>query len=179
MAAFFFLYGNTVLAQESKLSDFNASELDQRLIDQQIAPIHSRAELQQYVQTLPSDSPLRRLTQGARTRFLDSLVFSSSGLASYSYEDIALELTAYEAYKLLMLFGQQATVRSIPGIKQPDEISKTVMSVTRMRSDRSAGYKSTWLPGDDSYPVDYPDHACQSRATCVESLGKICIGSNC
>ncbi|MFC6841050.1 hypothetical protein [Xanthomonas theicola] len=87
-------YATLTIAQEPTASGGNGLALDQRLIDQLTAPIKSRADLRGYLAAVPADSPLRRLTPGARKRFIDSLVFSPSGLASYSYEDIASELTA-------------------------------------------------------------------------------------
>ncbi|MFC7520178.1 hypothetical protein ACFQS6_08195 [Xanthomonas populi] len=146
-------------------------------MDQEVAPIRSQAELQEYLRVLPARSPLKFLSPVAREKFLNSLVFSRNGLASYSYKDLAIELTALEAYKVLALFGQQATVTLIPGLRQPDGFSKTIMS--------SAGSRAFASPGDGrcspeaSSKADYPDHACVARATCVEALGKICVGANC
>lgn len=84
-----------------------------------------------------------------------------------------MELTALEAYKVLSLFGQQSTVTLIPGLRQSDGFSKKIMSSIDSRERGSA------VSPDQNKDPDYPDYACVAKATCGQSMGKICIGTNC
>ncbi|MDO0844162.1 hypothetical protein EIQ06_14985 [Xanthomonas campestris pv. campestris] len=181
VGACFFFIASGVIAQNVSLSN-NAlgTSMDRRLLEQEVAPIRSRAELQEYLKFMPAQSPLKYLSPSNRERFLNSLVFSESGLASYSYQDLEMELNALEAYKVLSLFGQQATVALIPGLRQSDGFSKAIMSSVDSREPVNAisGEYRPDASKDPDYP-DYPDYACVAKATCGQSMGKICIGANC
>ncbi|WP_144410946.1 hypothetical protein [Xanthomonas arboricola] len=159
--------GTDVMARDALNPVSGSREVDQRILDQDVALIRSYEDLQKYVRLLPQDSPLRLLSSGASKRFISSLTFSPNGLSSYSYDDLVHELTAYEAYKVLALFGQQTSVAVIPGLSQPDEISKA--AVSSAKSISSPKYDGT----------DYRDMKCEAPATCSPATGRICLGTNC
>jgi hypothetical protein len=71
-----------------------------------------------------SVNPLAALSPRARRHFIASLRFGPQGLASFSTADLENELSVSEAYRLLALFGMQATVAVIPGlaVKTPEDV---------------------------------------------------------
>ncbi|MCC4588966.1 hypothetical protein LL962_17980 [Xanthomonas sp. NCPPB 1067] len=175
MSTCLFFATSVVIARDAGVSGNNVdASIDQRLLDQEVAPIRSRAELREYLRVMPAQSPLLLLSYSSRERFLNSLVFSENGLASYSYEDLVAQLNALDAYKVLSLFGQQATVKLIPGLRQTDGFSQAIMAPADSTHLISRGYGPT-----ASKEPDYPDYACVAKATCGQSMGKICIGANC
>ena len=99
----------------------------QRAIDEARAPIKSYADLRNYLAAEPSSSPLNRLSPVAKTRFLESLVFTERGLGGYSYEPLKGELTASQIYDVLSLFGAQATTRLIKGATVKNETDRLIM----------------------------------------------------
>lgn len=145
-------YQTALVEQESK----------ERELAYQLATIKSQADLQAYVAQRPNASPLNSLSPGAKQRFLQSLVFTDLGLASFDYRDLRSELTATQIYQLLGLFGVQRSTSSIPGL-------------------RIAGPSDAAIIAFSENPVigDYPDYWRESRATCRPSTGAVCIGGNC
>lgn len=91
------------------LAQVGAEQARQRALDIEMAPIKSADELAAYLHDADAASPLMTLTPAARERFLASLEFNKGGLVSYQYDDLARELTASQAYRLLTLFGAQRT----------------------------------------------------------------------
>jgi len=173
-----FFATSVVVARDGDLSGGAATAaIDQQLIDQEVAPIRSQAALRQYLRVMPAKSPLRLLSASSRERFLGSLVFSKKGLASYSYEELAAHLTAFEAYKVLALFGQQSSVKVIPGLRQPDELSRAIMLSADARGSSSPA--SGGVSPDQSTTPNIPNYGCVRRATCGQEEGKVCIAANC
>lgn len=141
-------------------------ELMARDLAYQLAPIKSEKDLHIYLAKNSGNlNPLRSLSKGAQQRFLQSLVFTDKGLASFDYSDLRVELTAAQIYQLLSVFGAQHSTKSIPGLRIVDTADMIIDS-----------------QGDDNrfYPAtDYPDYKCERPATCVTNFSSICIGSNC
>lgn len=164
LASLLFLIGPACFAQtlESGNSNPTESQIDQRILDQIAAPITSRAALDGYVRRLPPESPLLKLPADLRKEFLDSLVFTERGLASYRYVPLQ-KIDMADAYRILALFGVQASISVAPA-----------MSIT---SNESAMIKAA--AGLSPQPIDYGDYACVSKATCRRDTGAICIGSSC
>lgn len=142
-----------------------AHELAERDLAYRLAPIKSAVDVRSYVaKNARVKTPLSGLSKGAQQRFLQSLVFTDMGLASFDYRDLRAELTATQIHELLGLFGAQRSTKAIPDLRIANSTDAAI-----------AGYG-----GEDAFePVDYPDMWCESRATCRPSTGGICIGSNC
>jgi hypothetical protein len=123
-----------------------------------IAPIKSQEDLQNYLASANSGSPLYRLSKPSQERFLASLRFNENGLTSFEYVDLERELSAEQAYRLMALFGAQHVVSLFKNIRQETPADRTIMA-----------------SGPNSQ--DYPGYACQSRATCAKSFDTICMSS--
>jgi len=83
-------------------------------------PITSREQLDAYLRdTLEQRSPLSWLSEPARQRFLDGLVFGANGVGGMSVEDLRYELSAEQAYSLLQLFGQQNLALDLAARQEP------------------------------------------------------------
>jgi hypothetical protein len=80
-------------------------------------PIHSKADLQRYLSTAGSDSPLNRLSVTSRRAFLSSLRFNSAGITTFRYDGLQRELTASQAYRVLALFGFANDIALIPHLR--------------------------------------------------------------
>lgn len=83
--------------------DTREARILQRELSFLLAPIQSKEDLAAYLlhieNNAQSNSPLLRLTPDARKRFINSLVFTEKGLASYYYGDLVVQLSASEAYR--------------------------------------------------------------------------------
>lgn len=137
-------------------------ELDERELAYRLAPIKSKADIQSYLaRTAGGKTPLSALSHGAKRRFLQSLVFTDRGLASFDYRDLRVELTATQIHEILSLFGVQRSINAIPGLRvvSPGDVA-------------IAEYGGDW-------ETDYSDYWCESKASCRRSTGAICIGDNC
>lgn len=128
-------------------------------IDQINAPIHSSAQLDEYLNALESTSPLKALSAPALEKFVSSLRFNESGLVSYRYSDIESELTAQQAYRLLALFGAQRTLGLMSNIRmQSPEDERVIRRVLEIPAADHVGYE------------------CAGRATCMRSPDRVCMG---
>lgn len=132
-----------------------------------LAPIKTREDLDRYLEELRQNpearSPLHLLSPGARDRFLNSLVFTETGLGGYYYGDLQAQLTASQIYRLLSLFGAQHTTARIRGARIESRADQLIMDQI----------ESNMLP-----PADYENYECVSRATCGPRTNYICT-SNC
>jgi len=129
-----------------------------RGIDFAMAPVKSDADLAAYLRTAGRDSPLMALSPAARRRFLDSLTFNESGLVGYNYEELARELTASQAYKVLALFGAQRTTHLL-GARVVDAADAAVSTPARV----------------PRLMQDYRDYKCVSPHNCYGSRFYICL----
>lgn len=84
----------------------------QAQIDAAVAPIRSRADLARHLQTR-RDSPLQRMAPMDRARFIEGLVFTEKGLASYSFLPMEGRLSVTETFRILALFGAQGSIGSV------------------------------------------------------------------
>jgi hypothetical protein len=120
----------------------DAEQARQESIDFEMAPIKSEMDLSEHLRTADKHSPLMALSPGARQRFIASLGFNENGLVSYRYDDLARELTASQAYRLLSLFGVQRTTHLL-GARTEAAADAAVSErpiVPRLRADHT-GYK--------------------------------------
>ena len=129
-----------------------------RGIDFAMAPVKSDADLAAYLRTAGRDSPLMALSPAARRRFLDSLTFNENGLVSYQYQDIAQELTASQAYRVLSLFGVQRTTHLL-GARVEDAADAAVSA----------------KPHVPQLMADHAKYKCVSPHNCYYSEFFICL----
>jgi len=94
-------------------------------IELAVAPIRSRADLSSHLRT-HRDSPLLRLPSAQRQRFIDGLVFTEQGLASYSYLPLEGALSVTDTYRILALFGAQGSIASFQN-RRPDSDAERAM----------------------------------------------------
>jgi hypothetical protein len=135
-------------------------ERDAQIADTKLAPIRSKADLDEYLTTHPV-SPFNAFSKRALERFVDSLTFSQLGLTGYRTAEIESDLTPRKAYAILSLFGVQKTISSLDFEHASDEDKELLQ--------RSGNVINT----------DYKDYKCVGRATCSWSTLNICIGGNC
>lgn len=80
------------------------------------------------------------------------------------FSDLVAELTASQIHQVLSLFGAQRTTSIIPVVRAISLADKAIMA-----------------PGGDYENVihdpDYPSYQCVGRATCEESVSRICMHS--
>lgn len=117
-----------------------------------VTQIQSARDLETHLQTTP-DSPLNRMSPDARQRFVDSLVFTDRGLASYRYVELQ-SLSTTDVFEILNLFGVERTAPTISKETAPSNFSEII--------------------GDG----DREGYWCSSHATCSVASGSICT-SNC
>jgi hypothetical protein len=117
---------------------------------QPTSQIQSAKELDAYLRATPN-SPLDRLPAAAKQRFIDSLVFTENGLASYTYIDLEA-LSPTEIYKILSLFGAEHTTSMIT-------------------------QEQLLPPPGGGGAKDYIDYECSKRATCTAKAFNICTSS--
>jgi superfamily I DNA/RNA helicase len=153
-----------VLERTAADSSLFERELIEREIANRMAVVRNKAELASYLASAPKNSPLMLLSKGARQRFLQSLIFTDRGLASFQYSELRSELNASQIYRLLSIFGAQNSTKSIPGLRVESETDAAVY-------DQVTGLLQP--------AVDYPDRMCVTPATCRKSIDDICIGNNC
>jgi len=147
-------------AAERMGDEVSASEARLRTaVSYELAAVKTRSQLASYLGRSGGNTPLDALSAGARARFLGSLRFNESGLAEYSYSDLARELSTSEAYGILAIFGAQT--------------SAPFYARTRIDSDIDAGLTTLRMA------EDHRDAKCVSHGTCQTGwVGFICT-SNC
>lgn len=119
-----------------------------------VLPITNQAELDAYLKSEPSDSPLRELSGDARQRFLSGLRFGEAGgLSSFRFSDLRLELEDAQARSVLRLFDMERAWDLV----SPESARQS------LRPEPPLGNKDYW---------------CRSRATCAPETGSICT-TNC
>lgn len=159
---FLFSVAATAIAQDHSTETSQVNSLDKLMARQAdlnlaTAPIRSRSDLFAYLRGVAAPvSPLSKLSPGARERFLASLTFNENGLTGFSYEDLRIELTATEIYRVLSLFGAQHDTALIGGV--------------RIQSASDAQIMENPLP-----PDDHEGYACVGRATCNTRPSFICM----
>ena len=103
------------------------------------APIQSKADLLKYLADLPSQSPLRALSEDARSSFIASLRFQKDGLASFSTIEMKRELTLRQAHDVLALFGSQEAMLKLPiEVTSQEEAELLEQMKRRCQARRSA-----------------------------------------
>lgn len=160
--------GGTALAQNTASSSGLAEaaevvakkELDSRASETFLAPIRSQAELETYLGQRKT-SPFNALSPRSLKLFLDSLVFTEKGLASYRYKELEAELSPRQAVELLSLFGAQKTVSSLDFAQASAAEKEAVAKIGPIFNEDHKGYR------------------CVPPATCMAAMDMICVGANC
>jgi hypothetical protein len=135
-----------------------ACATDQGPVVDDTAPIRSASELATYLGETPS-SPLNRLSAEGKRRFMDSLVFSEKGLASYRYAELRAELTPVEIEQVLGLFG----------------VDRNASLLTRTPSSASSLDDVDIGPDPDTGGEgDREGYKCESPGSCVKATNYIC-----
>lgn len=150
-------------AAASSVADFAQREA---LLNAEMAPIRSRAELDAYLlRTRSAASPLSALSPSAQHRFLNSLRFTPAGLASFRYADLEAELTPTQAYKLLALFGVQQDVPLLKSAREVTALDAVIMGIGGGMAGIGLG--------------DHEGYWCETSRphTCAKAPGYICTGN--
>ncbi|HVQ33086.1 MAG TPA: hypothetical protein VMS49_04010 [Lysobacter sp.] len=122
-----------------------------------LAPVRNVGQFQAYLRDHrgPS-SPFHAMSPAALERFSRSLVFNENGLASYAYADLRRELSASQIYAALRVFGAEASVSSIPGLKGRNRADKLVL-------------EARW-----AVPSGHHDMYCAGLGSCAPRLDWVC-----
>lgn len=140
------------------MHDVDAEQARLRAIDFEMAPIKSDADLATYLRTAGEESPLMALSPGARERFLATLTFNENGLVGYKYEELARELTASQAYRILALFGAQRTAHLLGArVESPADTAVVRMPIVQ------------------GLRADYKEYKCVSPHNCYGQRFYICL----
>lgn len=106
IAIFFaFCFVNFAFAENGAIS---GASLTNRHLNERVALIHSKSDLENYLKLTPSGrSAFRHLSLTNRKIFLDSLVFANAGVGSYNYDVLVSNLKINQVRDILALFGLQ------------------------------------------------------------------------
>lgn len=132
-----------------------------RAMDFKLAPFKSKSELERYIATKPLDSPLNVLSVAAARRFINGFEFNEKGVTTFSYRELS-GLTASQVYSILAMVGIQSATQSVPGLLIENDTDRAIMAPRNITPQMKA---------------DYGDYRCEARATCTQSLTKICTGN--
>ncbi|MDP5211097.1 hypothetical protein [Microbulbifer sp. 2205BS26-8] len=124
-----------------------------RELDFNLAPIKNLGDLKAYLAITPIESsPLGSLTDVEREIFINSLVFTSKGLASFDYSVLNYGPTVTEVYSILALFGSQSSISSIPNLTITSELDSSIMAAAEMFQQRPVlnNYRC-----EQAYPFEY------------------------
>jgi hypothetical protein len=148
------------VSMNSVMAYLRQQETTREAIELAMAPIKSRADLQQYLaEKHIKPSPLDTLSPAAKQRFISSLKFNEHGITTFDYRDLEAGLTSTQIYRVLALFGVQHDSSLLRHAKIQTPTDRNVMSFGPIFQD-------------------HQDYECSKRATCSESIGDICT-SNC
>lgn len=118
---------STISAAQIQQSQQNADR--QNRINFLLAPIKSQKDLNQYLNThATTKNPLDYLSAPAERRFLEELVFTDHGLASFDYKDLENELTPTQIYQVLSLFGAQGATAELSRAEVRSETDRLLIS---------------------------------------------------
>lgn len=150
--------GKVVVSGDEAIRIAEVTAKQRERLDFLAAPIKNRSDLSDYMARTPkSMSPFRFLSDGARNRFVESLVFNENGLVGFDYSELASELNARQALQILALFGAQRIAGIIPYRRVESDIDREIMAPTMRMID------------------DHKDYRCESHATCTAWNSKICM----
>lgn len=158
--------------RQDVLTQLKSNSSENRRIAREFAAVKSLQDFH-FAQSnrTPGIETLDRLPALAKNQFINDLMFTDRGLASFNYQVLEDELTYSEAYRLLSLFGVQHTVGLMKGLKVRTEVDASVKR-------HFGAPQNCCEEGGESGGGDYRDYRCIDRATCQISPSMICT-SNC
>lgn len=136
----------------------NEVAITQYEVDSAVAPIKTREDLERHLMSVPN-SPLRRMSSEALATFVDSMVFTRHGLASYSYAPLQT-LSVADAYAVLSLFGEQRAIGLVPGLRPGSSLEESMLFVSR------SGMVTPFAEGD---PPKTPSEPLSNQVCVVDS----------
>ena len=93
-------------AQTAADQPSRSEQYQEQAIRLEMAPIKTRQDLIRYLKDADASNPLNKLSEDAKTRWLDTLTVNAKGeISSYWIDDIRSELSPTDAYKVFALFG--------------------------------------------------------------------------
>lgn len=147
-------------ASASDAASMATAYLQRLRVDALVAPIHSSADLTQYLkQHKKGTSPLDAMPPTERARFLTSLYFTGAGLGSFSYADLQ-NLTATQIFKIPSLFGVQADTPLIVGAHIVTPTDQAIMDMGRATTA--------------AHPCPFYDYKCVRVGSCARYFNYIC-----
>jgi len=148
----------------------------QKRIAWAFAPVKTEEALLAIAQ---QQSPLDLLSPDAKERFMDSIVFRSSGLGGFDYSDLEAELTPSQIHSVLSLFGSQHTVYHFDQARVETETDVLLLSKPllpfAMQQSSVTGEQGIGRPDINAAFADHKGYTCYSRATCKPSVNYICM----
>ncbi|MFC4700517.1 hypothetical protein ACFO4O_10130 [Glaciecola siphonariae] len=158
--------------QAKKAEDIKKLELRNQQVAFELATVKTMADFQTI--EIADSSPLNLLSEDAKARFANSLVFNQRGLAGFYYADLEAELTPTQIYTVLRLFGKQHATHLFSNAR-----IETTLDVMLLDRPISLEDTSEFVAGTNNMPVfgDHKGYYCAGRATCTERQGSICMGS--
>jgi hypothetical protein len=135
----------------------------------ELATIRNYEEL---TRVLDKASPLDLLTESAKQRFVNSIVFGVNGVGSFSFEDLEAELTPTQIYKILSMFGVQHTVSQFENARI-ESATDTMLMNSGVEQLKSQITTNSFGSGNVTKGQDHKGYYCSGRATCSESQGQI------
>lgn len=98
-------------------------------LEKSIAPIRSAIDLENHLaSSVGKTSPLDVMDPDKKSAFLASLVFTEHGVAALRH-DLLSGLTAFEAHRILGLFGWQNRTAAFPGLLVATPIDKSIIDL--------------------------------------------------
>ncbi|WKD48172.1 hypothetical protein [Microbulbifer spongiae] len=105
-------------------------------MDFQAAPIKTKAQLDSYLAVTPiENTPFKALAETEREIFIDTLVFTDKGLASFHADVLSYGPTATEVYNILALFGSQSATPSLHALTIESEADRSIMASDQALQD--------------------------------------------
>lgn len=160
------------IQDQNKTSSIPAKLQYQKMIAWAFASVKNTHELAG--ELAKEDSPLNKFSEGAKARFVESIVFRRNGLGGFYYGDLEDELTPTEIYNVLSLFGAQDIVSHFTGARIVTSSDLLLMSPPNYIDNNDGELYGYYGPTGP----DYMGYKCISRATCSIAERMICM-SNC
>jgi hypothetical protein len=138
-------------------------------MDRAVAPVKSEQDLVEFMAKSGQDNPLTLLSPDARKAFINSLVFTDSGLASFNHAILERELTATESYAVLELFGFQEAVSKMRNEKAESPLDAQLNFYCEIQS----------IGGAQCDDTPYVDGICVANGTCWHDTNATCHPPSC
>lgn len=133
------------------------------------APLKSLADVDLHLRDVPA-TPLLALNEDQRRRFVNSLVFTDKGLASYSWLSLT-ELSIVDRYRILALFGAQNDLTKLPYMPVKSEAEESMIFLASLQDGLSMTQRNSvcWVREPNvvrceyEYGANCDPNACRPR----------------